>query len=745
MAGLFSRLCWVTVSLVTASFFIHAQPPVALTSDGEGVRLEWQSAPLHTTFEDSSEPRLHPDYRVLVSDDLQMWSDAGAYVEGGIFTDVRTLSQVLSRTASHRFYRLVSVVDVVDDDLSALDLSGADLRDWDLRLADLSGAILTNADLRGADLRGVDFRGADLTGANLEGAKTKGANFQAVTGYEAPPNSNIDPEDDPFLGVGPEFGGGGLFGGAAFDGFAPNANLGFTVGGAQDINNFRGNIENDFLPLVSAITYEGLFSHYFFDRGQAEPCEELFCPSYSYAISADPISQKKEYYLSVGLNSGIKESDFERNDLNVVVVIDVSGSMGSPFDQYYYDGAGNQVELTEEERTKIKMQVANESVVSLLDHLRPADRLGIVLFSRQARVFQDLTFVEDLNLEELSQQILAITDGGGTNMGAGYELATRLYTELGQVDASEEENRIIFLTDAQPNRGDISEGGLLGLTKNNADKGIFTSFIGIGLDFNTDLIEAITDVRGSNYFSVHSPSQFEQRLATEFEFMVTPLVFGLELTMESQDFAIDKVYGSPQADESTGRLLKVDTLFPSATSGGKTKGGIVLLKLRKKNPEIDTATLNLKVRYEDREEQVFESTETVTLADGEAGRYDNTGIRKGILLARYGNLLRDWVFDERLSYERQQPVEPSVDEDQGIVLPPIDWKTRLGPWERQSTPLFVSRSYRQLFSDFREHLQEEAAVLEDETLDQEDAILDKLSNFGRVTFWEEDDDDVDGQ
>ena len=89
-----------------------------------------------------------------------------------------------------------------------------------------------------------------------------------------------------------------------------------------------------------------MFSDYFFDRGQSEPCEELFCPSFSYAVSADPISEKKEYYLSVGLNSGIKESDFERKDLNLVIVLDISGSMGSPFDRYYYDG-GNQVELTD--------------------------------------------------------------------------------------------------------------------------------------------------------------------------------------------------------------------------------------------------------------------------------------------------------------------------------------------------------------------------------------------------------------
>src|SRR5680860_1053496 len=35
--------------------------------------------------------------------------------------------------------------------------------------------------------------------------------------------------------------------------------LGFAVGGAKDINNFRKNIEQDYLPLASDISYEGLF------------------------------------------------------------------------------------------------------------------------------------------------------------------------------------------------------------------------------------------------------------------------------------------------------------------------------------------------------------------------------------------------------------------------------------------------------------------------------------------------------
>ena len=114
-------------------------------------------------------------------------------------------------------------------------------------------------------------------------------------------------------------------------------NLGFSNGGAKDVNNFRENIKNGYLPLSSSLTYEGLFYDYYFDPGQQEKCAKLFCPSYSAAVSKDPFSGTPEYYLNVGLNSNIKQSDFKRKKLNLVVVLDISDSMGEQFNRYYYD------------------------------------------------------------------------------------------------------------------------------------------------------------------------------------------------------------------------------------------------------------------------------------------------------------------------------------------------------------------------------------------------------------------------
>lgn len=313
-------------------------------------------------------------------------------------------------------------------------------------------------------------------------------------------------------------------------------------------------------------------------------------------------------------------------------------------------------------------------------------------------------------------------------MSAGMDIASGLFDEFVNADQDEYENRIIFLTDAMPNIGETSKEGLLGMTERNAENNVYTTFIGIGVDFNTELVEYILKIRGANYYSVHSSKQFNERMDEEFEYMVTPLVFDLELRLDAEGYEIEKVFGSPEADEATGELMKVSTLFPSKKEEEQTKGGLILLKLKRTSPD---TMLKLKVRYEDRSGVVSVSEKLVVLEEREADFFENNGIRKGILLVRYTNLIKNWINDERESILEGSPVEPSVNAEDGIVI----CERELGEWERQSVPLHVSEDYRKLFETFRGYFVQEMEEIGDETLEQELEILDKLINYGHGTIF----------
>ncbi len=53
-----------------------------------------------------------------------------------------------------------------------------------------------------------------------------------------------------------------------------------------------------------------------------------------------------------------------------------------------------------------------------------------------------------------------------------------------------------------PNSGDNTPGGLLNMNKKSAEKGIYTTFFGVGIDFNTQLIEQICKAKGCSYYSI---------------------------------------------------------------------------------------------------------------------------------------------------------------------------------------------------------------------------------------------------
>ena len=114
------------------------------------------------------------------------------------------------------------------------------------------------------------------------------------------------------------------------------------------------------------------------------------------------------------------------------------------------------------------------------------------------------------------------------------------------------------------------------------------------------------------------------------------------------------------------------------------------------------------------------------MEEKEAEFFQNKGIRKGILLSRYADLLKNWMIDERESLQEEIPIRPVVNEENGIVVPNEEFI--LGEWERQSIPLQVSEEYQELFSEFRLYFENEMDEVGDNKLHQEVEILNKLGN-----------------
>jgi Ca-activated chloride channel family protein len=500
---------------------------------------------------------------------------------------------------------------------------------------------------------------------------------------------------------------------------AEPADLGMATGGAKDATNFRDNVAEGYVPQPDGVSHEGLFYDYYFDTGDGDgerDDDALFYPSYSAAVTDDPLTGDVERYLTVGLNSTLTEADFQRKRLNLVAVLDVSGSMSSAFSEYYYDRHGREREADVGEETK--MEAAREALAALTTHLDADDRFGVVLYNSRAHVANPLRDVGSTDMDAIRGHIREVQAGGGTDLSAGFRAGVDVLADV-DGDPTEVENRIVFLTDMMPNLGELEEGGLVSLVEDAADDGVYTTFVGMGIDANPDLADALSAVRGANHYFVHSADEFEQRLDDEFAYMVTPLVFDLSLDVVGDGYEIAGVYGSPDADAATGEVMHVPTLFPSPTEEGETRGGVVLLELAETGHD---PGLELVASWVERDGSEHRDAVAVEFPAAGPEQFDNSGVRKAVLLTRYAELLRDWSRAVRDGAGGEESDE--ADDREGEV---DDWQhggeRELSDWEQESVPLQVPGEYADLFEQFREHLHEEMDAIGDEDLEQEVEVL----------------------
>jgi Ca-activated chloride channel family protein len=504
--------------------------------------------------------------------------------------------------------------------------------------------------------------------------------------------------------------------------------VGMATGGSKDATNFREQIAEGYTPSPDALQYEGLFYDYYFDTGGATTRGDhdgLFYPTCATAVSEHPLSGETEQYVSVGLNSTLSAADFERKPLNLVAVLDVSGSMDSPFDQYYYDEQGRRRERedTEEGGREDKIEAAREALAGLTTHLHDDDRLGVVLYNSEAGVAKPLRDIGSTDMDAIRRHIREIQAGGGTNLEAGFQAAVDLL-EPHAVDADPEavENRIVFMTDMMPNTGRTGESDLVELIDGAATAGIYTTFLGIGLDANPELADSLSSVRGANHYFVNSASGFKRRLDEEFEYMVTPLVFDLDLSVAAEGYELADVYGAPDADLDSGTLTHISTLFPSPTEGGKTRGGVTLLRLKKTDGAAGTGTADLELTASWTERDGTTGAETVQVdLPAEPESFAHDGVRKAVLLARYGRLLRSWA----AAVHRGDTADTG-----GATNEVDDWQggshRERSRWEHESVPLSVPAPFGERMTTFVEHFDAERAVLGDEDLAQEGPVFDAL-------------------
>lgn len=326
---------------------------------------------------------------------------------------------------------------------------------------------------------------------------------------------------------------------------APSPAMGATPGGAQDIQYFRDRVKAGEIPHANTFTPEGLFSEHDLPLAAGSVCDQTLC-TVGEAGRAALIAQPEVQYLAqLGFSSGLDPATFRRAPLNLVAVIDKSGSMsGQPLD------------------------LVKESLLRVLDQLGPDDQLSIVLYGDRAHEHMPPTPVR--NKDAIAARIAAIESAGSTAMEeglrVGYELAQR--SARGFRGAT----RVMLFTDERPNVGATDRHSFMGMAREASQAGVGLTTVGVGVQFGAELATAISSVRGGNLFFFPDSARMTKVFREEFDTMVTELAYDLKLEVSpAAGLKIAGIYGIPgkAVEWAPGGAIRVsvETIFLSRKKG----------------------------------------------------------------------------------------------------------------------------------------------------------------------------------
>lgn len=224
----------------------------------------------------------------------------------------------------------------------------------------------------------------------------------------------------------------------------------------------------------------------------------------------------------------------ERAPMAIAIVLDRSGSM-----------AGD------------KIAKAREAAKGIVNRLSPRDRVTIISYATDYSVDQPLVAITQANRDHVLSVIDEILDGGGTNLSGGLEAG------LGQLMGKAREGfvaRVVLMSDGNANQG-ITDPALLNQRARRArEAGITISSLGIGVDFNEDLMSGIAESAGGTYAYAKTGSDIALALNREFEALETLAARQVAISLElAPGTRIAEVYGyAPEEDSSQKTILVGD-------------------------------------------------------------------------------------------------------------------------------------------------------------------------------------------
>ncbi|WP_245927429.1 vWA domain-containing protein [Aphanothece hegewaldii] len=208
--------------------------------------------------------------------------------------------------------------------------------------------------------------------------------------------------------------------------------------------------------------------------------------------------------LIVRIESPQPQEILKRSKLNLGLVIDRSGSMQGQ-----------------------KMDYARKAAIYAVEQLKESDRVSITIYDNQVEVIVPNTLAT--NKTQIIEKIKHIHSRGSTNLYEGWLEGGK---QVSQKYNNEQLNRVILLSDGLANDGETNPDVICTHVHGLMQHGVSTSTMGIGDDFNEDLMEAMAKSGDGNYYYIESPDSLPTIFQAELQGIIATIGSKVSLGIE---------------------------------------------------------------------------------------------------------------------------------------------------------------------------------------------------------------------